>query len=145
MNEQIESLLKDLQNKLKLEGIKRVFEEGYELRTADLNEPQDPEEFTRSFLIDKILFDLLNVNLIGRNRKFYGPKGERKVDYAVSFEKSKILIEAKPINANLYDKSPHGVANQIKGVFTLGVVQKDYKFGIATDGLKWIFINEKEL
>lgn len=143
MNEQIEKIFQDLRNKLTLEGYNRVFEQNNELKTIDLKEPQDPEEFTRSFLIDKILFDILNVNLIGRNRKFYGPKGERKVDYAINFEKNKFLIEAKSLNSDLYEKSPNGAVNQIDGLFLLGIVQKDYNFGIATDGLKWIFINQK--
>ena len=36
----------------------------------------------------------------------------------------------------------NGAVNQIKGIFRLGEVQKDYEFGIATDGLKWVFIDK---
>lgn len=63
------------------------------------------------------------------------------VDYAVKYEKTKILLEAKPINANLYDKSPHGAVNQIIGVFRLAEARDKFDFGIATDGLKWVFIS----
>lgn len=48
MNEQIDKIFQDIRNKLTLEGINRVFEQNNELKTTDLNEPQDPEEFTRS-------------------------------------------------------------------------------------------------
>jgi len=53
------------------------------------------------------------------------------------------LIEAKPINADLYDKSPNGGVNQIKGVFKLAEARDKFDFGIATDGLKWVFISKE--
>ena len=53
------------------------------------------------------------------------------------------MIEAKPINADLYDKSPNGGVNQIKGVFKLAEARDKFDFGIATDGLKWVFISKE--
>ena len=113
------------------------------MATNDIAERQDPEEFTRSFLIDKILFNVLEVYLIGRNRKFDTPEGERKVDYAVRYKEFQVLIEAKPINADLESKSRDGAVNQIVGAFRLVEVEHEYNYGIATDGLIWIFINKE--
>jgi len=141
MDEKVSILIAEVKNKIRFDSLKRIFEGGDELRSNDLKEPQDPEEFTRSFLIDKILFDILNVNLTARNRKFITPRSRRKVDYALKYEKTNFLIEAKPINKDLYEKSPDGAVNQIKGAFTLAEAKENYEFGIATDGLKWIFIN----
>jgi hypothetical protein len=93
MKGELENIIKNIQDKLTIEGKKRVFEDGYKLSSADLNERQDAEEFTRGFLIDKILFDIFNVNLIGRNRTFIGESGKRKVDYAINFNDITILIE----------------------------------------------------
>lgn len=143
MEEFIDSLLKDIKNKLKLEGYKRVFEEERELKSTDLKERQAAEEFTRGFLIDKILFDFLKVDLVARDRTFSGYKGDRRVDYDIRFGILRILIEAKPINAELKIKSRDSAVNQIKGIFTLAEVKENYDFGIATNGLKWIFINKK--
>lgn len=139
----ITDLLDKVEVKIKLESKKRIFENEAELKSSDLKEPQDPEEFTRSFLIDEILFNILRIELIGRNRKFDTPTGERKVDYALKYAERKFLIEAKAINKDLYEKSKDGAVNQIKGAFTLADVKLNYNFGIATDGLIWIFINDE--
>ncbi|MDI6810645.1 MAG: TaqI-like C-terminal specificity domain-containing protein [archaeon] len=53
------------------------------------------------------------------------------------------LVEAKPLNADLEKGRDSGI-NQIKGLFKLGEVQKNYAFGVATDGLRWIFIDKNE-
>lgn len=142
MEEAVRKLLENVKQKLTLEGRKRVFEEMQELKATDLKEIQDPEEFTRGFLIDKLLFDFFSVTLIGRNRKFKTPKGERKVDYAVSSQQ-KFLIEAKPINADLTAKHKDSALSQIQGLFTLAEVREDYAFGVATDGIVWIFVSKK--
>lgn len=139
---QIGVFMKEASDRLTLEGRKRVFEDGKEVTTRDITEPQDPEEFTRSFLINRILFEAIKVKLIGTNRKFRTPEGERKVDYAIGRRPTKILIEAKPINADLKARSKEGAVNQISGIFTLAEVNSNFSFGIATDGLHWIFIGK---
>ena len=113
MDEIIEQLIENIKDKLTLEGKKRVFEENKELKSSDLREWQDAEEFIRDYLIDKLLFDILKVNRTGPKNFETTDGTPRKVDYAVKYEKNRILIEAKPINANLYDKSPSGAINQI--------------------------------
>nr|WP_276977388.1 DNA methyltransferase [Ferrimicrobium acidiphilum] len=135
-------IIRTLKLRLSLEGRKRVFEEQRELATRDIQEAQDPEEFTRHFLIDRVLFELLKLDRLGGNRKFRTPTGERKVDYVVAFDGKKTLIEAKPINADLYAKGPDGAVNQVTGLFTLAEVESSYELGIATDGLLWLFIGK---
>lgn len=143
MDEGVRELLKEIQSKLKLEGKKRVFEDGKELKSEDLKQWQDPEDFTREYLIDKILYDILNVGRTGPKNFSTTDGTPRKVDYAVQYDKTRILIEAKPINANLYDKSPNAAVNQIIGIFRLAEARDKFDFGIATDGLKWVFISKK--
>lgn len=143
MNGEIEELIKNIQNKLTLEGKKRVFEENKELKSNDLKEWQDPEEFTREHLIDKILYDILKVERTGPKNFKTSDGTPRKVDYAIKYNKNRILLEAKPVNADLFEKSTHGAVNQILGVFRLGEARDSYDFGVASDGLKWIFINKK--
>jgi len=147
MEDIVNQLIENVKSKIILKSKKRIFEDGYELDTNDLVEPQDPEEFTKIFLIEKIL-DIFNLNISGRNRKFKIPKKrERKVDYSVTSEKLNILIEAKPINASYWklrdEKNPESAVSQIKDIFLLAEGQKQFNFGIATDGLKWIFINNE--
>ncbi len=139
----IDLIFDELIKKLTLEGRTRVFQDERELTAKDIIEQQDPEEFTRGFLIDKVLFDIIGLDLIGRNRKFETPDGVRKVDYAVNYLDSKILIEAKPINADLEAKIKDSAVNQVSGVFRLFEVQEEYDYGIATDGIKWIFIDKE--
>jgi hypothetical protein len=51
------------------------------------------------------------------------------------------LVEAKPLNADLEKGKDNGV-NQIKGLFKLAEVKENYDFGVATDGLRWIFVDK---
>lgn len=143
MHQKIDILIDLIQNKLTLEGKKRVFEQNKELKSNDLKDWQDPEEFTREFLIDKILYDIFKVERTGPKNFRTSDETPRKVDYAVKYNEHRMLLEAKPINADLYEKSPRGAVNQIKGIFRLGEARDKYDFGIATDGLKWVFINKK--
>ena len=50
MSEEIKEIIKNIQEKITIEGKKRVFEDDKELKSDDLKQWQDPEEFTRDFL-----------------------------------------------------------------------------------------------
>ncbi len=50
----VDDLIKDIKERLTLDGKNRVFKEGKELRSEFMNEEAEPEAFTREFLIDKI-------------------------------------------------------------------------------------------
>jgi hypothetical protein len=146
MGEQMDSYVKQLLEKFKeeltLDGRKRVFEDGYKLSTDFMKQKADPEAFTKEFLIEPIIrkFNLSKLP----EKHFRGIRQDlRKVDYILKNQKGKsFLAEAKPLNSDLFEKSVHGAVNQIKGLFRLAEVQRDYEFGIATDGLKWVFIGK---
>jgi len=142
MDSDIKRILDKFKEKLTLDGRNKVFEQGHKLSSDFLIQKSDPEAFTKEFLIEPIIrkFKLSKLP----EKHFRGIKGElRKVDYILKNQKNiSFLVEAKPLNSDLFEKGPNGAANQIKGLFRLAEVKENYEFGIATDGLKWIFIDK---
>ena len=138
----VDDLIRDIKERLTLDGKNRVFEEGKELSSEFMKEKAEPEAFTKEFLIDKIL-DPLELEKLPE-KSFETPKGHRSVDYRIKSEAGMFLVEAKPLNANLFDKSRDGGVNQIKGLFRLAEVKEHYDFGVATDGLRWVFIDKNK-
>ena len=136
----VDNLIRDVKERLTLDGKNKVFEEGMELRSEFMKEKAEPEAFTKEFLIDKIL------NALGLEKlpeKFFDtPSGYRSVDYQIKSKERMFLVEAKPLNADLFEKSKTGGVNQIKGLFKLVEVKENYDFGVATDGLRWVFIDK---
>jgi len=137
----VDYLIKDIKERLTLDGKNRVFNEGKELRSEFMNEEAEPEAFTREFLIDKIL-DALGLEKLPE-KSFKTPRGYRSVDYRVKSKERMFLVEAKPLNADLKKGRDSGV-NQIKGLFRLVEVKENYDFGVATNGLRWIFIDKNK-
>ncbi len=119
-----------------------IFDEKKELSSSHLKIKSDPEEYTKEMLIEPIFvkFKLQKIKEV----HFKGVKDEtRKVDYYLkNLKGAKFLAEAKPFNADLYKKGPEGCINQIKWLFRLAKVKENYEFGVATDGVKWIFIDK---
>ncbi|NQS90630.1 Eco57I restriction-modification methylase domain-containing protein [Patescibacteria group bacterium] len=142
MEKYVKELLSKFEDRLNLHGRKKVFEDGYKLSSDFLEQESDPEAFTKEFLIEPILkkFELEKLP----ERHFRGIRGElRKVDYILNNKKNiSFLGEAKTLNSDLFDKGPNGAVNQIKGLFRLAKVKENYQFGIATDGIKWVFIDK---
>ena len=137
----VETIIRDIKERLTLDGKNRVFNEGERLRPEFMKEPAEPEAFTRAFLIDKI-FSALGLEKLPE-KKFATTDSPRSVDYAIKSPGSKFVVEAKPINLDLEKGKDSGV-NQIKGLFKLAEVKENYDFGVATDGLRWIFIDKNE-
>nr|CBH37780.1 hypothetical protein BSM_12570 [uncultured archaeon] len=138
----VDDLIRDIKERLTLDGKNRVFEEGKELSSEFMKDKAEPEAFTKEFLIDKIL-DPLELEKLPE-KSFETPKGHRSVDYRIKGETGMFLVEAKPLNANLFEKSRDGGVNQIKGLFRLAEVKENYDFGVATDGLRWVFIDKNK-
>jgi len=137
----INQLIETSKEYLTLDGRVRVFERKLKLRAEDMEEPSDPEPFTKDYLIKPII-DLLKLKTLSE-RKFKIWGKERKVDYSVeNNKKKKVLIEAKPLNDDLFKESKNGAVNQVKEMFLLAEVKENYDFGIATDGIKWVFITK---
>jgi len=135
----VDDLIKDIKERLTLDGKNKVFEEGMELRSEFMKEKAEPEAFTKEFLVDKIL-DAFGLEKLPE-KSFETPSGYRSVDYRIKSKERMFLVEAKPLNADLYEKSKAGGFNQIKGLFKLVEVKENYDFGVATDGLRWVFID----
>lgn len=137
----VDALIKDIKERLTLDGKNRVFNEGKELRSEFMNEEAEPEAFTREFLLDKI-FSALELEKLSE-KKIVDSRGLRSVDYRIKSKRGMFLVEAKPLNADLEKGKDSGV-KQIKGLFKLAEVQKNYDFGVATNGLRWVFIDKNE-
>ena len=137
----VNSLIKDIRERLTLDGKNRVFNEGEKLHSEFMKDRAEAEAFTREFLIDKI-FDVLELEKLPE-KSFYTPGSHRSVDYRIKSKRGRFLVEAKPLNADL-EKGKDSAVNQIKGLFRLAEVKENYDFGVATDGLRWIFIDRNE-
>lgn len=135
----VDALIKDIKERLTLDGKNRVFNEGEKLRSEFMKETAEPEAFTREFLIDKIFsaFELEKLS----EKKIEDSRGLRSVDYRIKSKRGVFLVEAKPLNADLFEKSREGGVNQTKGLFRLAEVKENYAFGVATNGLRWVFID----
>ena len=136
----VDNLIKDIKERLTLDGKNRVFNEGKELRSEFMKEKAEPEAFTKEFLIDKIL-DALDLEKLPE-KSFETPRGYRSVDYRIKSKERMFLVEAKPLNADLFEKGKDSGVNQIKGLFKLVEVKENYDFGVATDGLRWVFVDK---
>ena len=141
MFSEIEELIENFKSHLTLDGRNRVFNEGKKLSSEHIKERIDPEAFTREFILD-IIFKKFGL-IVYSEKHFKGSSGElRKVDYYLKNEKNHLfLVEAKPVNADLFEKKT-GAVEQIVGLFKLAEVYNHYSFGIATDGLKWLFVDK---
>jgi len=137
----VDSLIRDIKGRLTLDGRSRVFNEDKELRSEYIKERAEPEAFTREFLLDKI-FSVLKLEKLSE-KQFDIPGSHRSVDYLIKSPKGKFLVEAKPLNADL-EKGKNGGVNQIKGLFRLVEVKENYNFGVATNGLRWVFIDKNK-
>ena len=131
----------EVRERLTFDGRKKVFEDEKKLSSEFMDESAEPEAFTKEFVIEKV-FNFLELEKLPE-KQFETPTGkDRSVDYRIKNQKGGIfLVEAKPINADLFDKSRQGAVNQIKGLFKLVEVKENYDFGVATDGFKWVFID----
>ena len=69
----VDTLIKDIEERLTLDGKNRVFNEGKELRSEFMNEEAEPEAFTREFLINKI-FSALELEKLPENFEEEGSK-----------------------------------------------------------------------
>jgi len=138
----VDELLALFKDGVKFSYRQMIFDEKKELTSSHLEIKSDPEEYTKEMLIEPIL-DKFKLQII-KEVHFKGIKNEtRKVDYYLKNSKgAKLLAEAKPFNADLNKKGPDGGINQIRWLFRLAKVKENYEFGVATDGIKWTFIDK---
>jgi hypothetical protein len=143
MDIDVKGLVDDLKDLLTLDGRQRIFERNQELKSSFLKEPSNPEAVTKDVLIEPVIRALGLQKL--PEKHFYLPQGKKRmVDYRLKNNANiSFLVEAKPLNANLFDDTEDSAVNQIKELFYLAVVKEEYAFGIATDGIHWVFINKE--
>ncbi len=138
--EDVRRILTNAKKKVKVDRRALIFSRKKRLSSEDLETPQDPEEFTKKNIIEKV-FDLLDVDYSLGERRFRVPGGMRKADYGPSYGGLKFLVEAKPIGDDLWKRAKDGAVNQVKELFLLQEAREEYSFGVATDGLRWVFIS----
>ena len=136
-------LIEDVKMKLTPEGRKRVFKDVVRLSTEHMIETANPKAFTKEYLIEvvfkkfKIAFQKGNYYVDTTGRKI-------KVDYHLTNSRGDtFLAQAKPMNFYLYVSGPDGAVNKIRRMFRIAEVRDKFKFGIATNGIDWVFIDKK--
>lgn len=101
----------------------------------------DPEPLTRGEIIEP-LFEALDYPYLAPEAGDLSDERGKQADYSVSLadhdaiDSNRMLIEAEPLNKKL-DQQRHGIG-QVKD--WLGKRHFEADFGIATDGMRWIFI-----
>ena len=110
----VDSIISDFKTGLTLNGRQRVFELSRELSSDDLIQKAKPEEYTKINLIKPIL-ELIGCKIDTAERIFDGPRQtKREVDYTFTSKSGiRFILEAKPLNANLYLERVDGCVNQI--------------------------------
>lgn len=110
--------------------------EPYNVISYDKFDPQmQIEPFTRHFLVDPLL-TFLGYKTILPERII----DDKKVDYSIyTPHRPDILIEAEPIGKKL-ENDPRSGIEQVKGYMSAA---EKRSIGIATDGIRWVLIAEK--
>lgn len=140
----VKDILKQFKEGLTLDGRNKVFQNSCALTGADLKDHQNPEEYTKYRLIEPIL-QHLECKIDNKERHFEAlSKHSRNVDYTITTKDgTRYIIEAKAFNADLFEKNVGGAVNQILDALKLVDVVKEFQFGIATDGQRWVFYNNE--
>lgn len=138
----LEPILDDFRKGLTLDGAKRVFEDSMELVSENLLHRAKPEEYTKIRVIRPLL-ELLGCKLDDAERIFVGPRGiKREIDYTFTSKAGlRYFLEAKAMNADLFADKPDSGVNQTLDALKLHDVVKEFDFGIASDGIRWVLIN----
>ncbi|MBE6522687.1 MAG: class I SAM-dependent DNA methyltransferase [Thermoplasmata archaeon] len=140
----VDQLFKDFQESLTQEGRDSVFlhSSPKELVSAYIGTAQKPEEFTIDHLIVPIL-EKMGCSIDEREREFTTVQSHRRfADLTITTPCGKrYIVEAKPLNADLYAKKTDGAVNQAKDIMLLHEGVTEYGNAIATDGRRWIFVN----
>jgi len=138
---EINKIVDDAFEKIKFDKKGKIKEDDKKLSSSDLKDEASPEPFTKENIIRKVI-ELLDIEILPE-KKFKIWDKRRNVDYRLkNSQGQKFLLEAKPINAKLFKDKKSGAVKQIKGVFKLAEAKEEYEFGIATDGLRWVFISK---
>lgn len=129
---------------LEIDGRHKVKDRKTTLSSSDTKREVEPETFTKGRIIDRILFELFEVEEQPGEKKFNWSDKNRSVDYCLENQNGDaFVVEAKPLNGDLNSDKTDAAVNQVKDVFELRKGYENYEFGIATDGRRWIVINDE--
>lgn len=144
LTEVIQNCVRELRGRIRsdetLENLLDPEKSPYVLRSEMSTVNQDPEPLTQEAIIEPLLRTLGYEELITEVGSA-APERDRIADYAIQLddpliESNQLLIEAEPMNKPL-ERRGHGT-DQVQEWLRRRDFNSD--FGIATDGLRWIFI-----
>jgi hypothetical protein len=113
-----------------------VLYDGKTCRNTDFRDRQDPEAFTKTFIIAPIL-DFLGYELVPET-VLIAPRGRRKPDYTIrpkEFEEPVFYVEAEQFNIDIR-KGENAGLKQANEWLISRASKTDY--AIATDGFQWV-------
>jgi len=137
----LRDIVLDFKQGMTPQGIVRVFSERRELSSDDLSPRMDPEPYTVDKLIVRI-FESFGCAKTGRETHIgLSANHTRKADLSFINKDGKMfIVEAKPLNADLFQKTDSGGVNQVDQIMRLRETE-EYAYGIATDGRIWVLID----
>ncbi|MBY6293884.1 N-6 DNA methylase [Nanohaloarchaea archaeon H01] len=129
---------------LKIDGRHKVKDQKSSIDSSDTKREVQPEEFTKTRILDNVFFDLLELERQPGEKRFTWSTKNRSVDYCLENDNGDaFVVEAKPLNGDLNSERTSSAVNQVEDVFELREGYENYEFGIATDGKRWIIINNE--
>ena len=126
-------LRKEIINSLELDGIVHG---GKQLQRTHTWLNRKPEDVTEELIVDPIL-KFLGYESLGKSSGSAGNIDRREADYSLQVNGERILVEAEPLNKQLYDVKKQGV-EQLKS----NLEKRSFRaiLGIATNGFEWALL-----
>lgn len=107
-----------------------------QLERVDTRLRRKPEDVTKEIIINKMLA-FLGFSRLGGSSGSASADDSKEVDYNLEVRGDRILVEAEPLNKQLFNKKGQGV-EQLKSYLE----RKSFRsnLGIATNGFEWVLI-----
>jgi type I restriction-modification system DNA methylase subunit len=131
-------LAKEVGNHLKLDEL--ILSHNLLIREHTKNRLR-PEDITKELIVDPIL-QFLGYNDIARSSGSAGNIERREADYILKVDNERILVEAEPLNKQLFEVKEQGV-EQVKSNLEKRSFKAD--LGIATNGFEWVLLKYDEI
>ncbi|MGC8981952.1 MAG: Eco57I restriction-modification methylase domain-containing protein [Minisyncoccia bacterium] len=147
INKKFNEIYRELSKKINKKKFKKILnKEKIHLTNNDTNK-QKPEVFTQQFLIEKILYSILEYNQDELTREnieeIQNAEGQRfkAPDYEFIINDEKILFEAETIGSDL--NKPKSGINQVQDWLNYKSINSN--IGVATNGLEWVLLYFDEI
>lgn len=129
----LQSLREEVQNDV---SIDELILRHKQLERIDTKLRRKPEDVTKELIIEPIL-KFLGYKKLGRSSGSISTIERREADYTLEVHNERILIEAEPLNKDLFNVKGQGV-EQVKSYLEKRSFRAD--LGIATNGFEWVLI-----